>query len=138
MNYYQGSGRLIIRMKDAAYGSMGVIVRFEYEDNDEIVWSKYVMVEHHELTLQHDFEDDGVNVQIVKYNSGTSSETPVDDLEGYVLISRGPVVNTITVTTNGCGGNITTTSILLSALALIALVGVAFNKIHRKELGGND
>ena len=138
MNYYQGSGRLIIRMKDAAYGSMGVIVRFEYDDNDEIVWSKYVMVEHHELTLQHDFEDDGVNVQIVKYNSGTSSETPVDDLEGYVLISRGPVVNTITVTTNGCGGNITTTSILLSALALIALVGVAFNKIHRKELGGND
>ena len=125
-------------MKDAAYGSMGVIVRFEYDDNDEIVWSKYVMVEHHELTLQHDFEDDGVNVQIVKYNSGTSSETPVDDLEGYVLISRGPVVNTITVTTNGCGGNITTTSILLSALALIALVGVAFNKIRRKELGGND
>lgn len=139
MNYYQGSGRLIIRLKDAAYGSMGVIVRFEYDDNDNIIWSSYVMVEHHELSLQHDFEDDGVNVQVVKYNSSTSSETPVDDLEGYVLVSRGPVTDKITITVNGCAGNITTTSILLSALALIGLVGVAFNKIKRKEvLGGND
>ena len=139
MNYYQGSGRLIVRMKDAAYGNMGAIIRFEYDDDDNILWDKYVMVEHHELTLQHDFEDDGVNVQVVKYNNSTSTETPVDNLEGYILVSRGPVVDTKTVTVaTGCAGNITSTSILLSALALIALVGVTFNKIRRKELGGND
>ena len=138
MNYYQGSGRFIIRLKDAAYGSMGVIVRFETNDDDEIIWDKYVMVQHHELTLQNDFEDDGVNIQIVRYNSSTSSETNVD-LEGYIIVSRGPVQYQVTVTTGGCGGNIATTSILLSSLAFVAIIGVAISMIRKKKiLGGND
>lgn len=139
MNYYQGSGRLILRLKDAAYGTMGVIIRFEYDENDEIKWNKYVMVEHHELTLQHDFEDDGVNVEIVKYNSSTSTETPVGKLEGYTLISRGPVKDTIKTVVSGCSGNVTSSSIILSTLALITLAGVVINSIRRKKvLGGND
>ena len=144
MNKYQYSGRLVIKMKDAARGKMGVIVRFEtdevvdIDDYPEPNWENYVLVEHHAIDLPNDFEDDGVNIKVVRYDSSTQTETEVA-LEGYVLISRGPVAYTVTLTVNGCGGNIATTSILLSTLSLIAIAGIGLSLFNRKKvLGGND
>ena len=131
-------------MKDAARGKMGVIVRFEtdevvdIDDYPEPNWENYVLVEHHAIDLPNDFEDDGVNIKVVRYDSSTQTETEVA-LEGYVLISRGPVAYTVTLTVNGCGGNIATTSILLSTLSLIAIAGIGLSLFNRKKvLGGND
>ena len=61
MNKYQYSGRLVIKMKDAARGKMGVIVRFEtdevvdIDDYPEPNWENYVLVEHHAIDLPNDF-----------------------------------------------------------------------------------
>ena len=134
-NKSQGSGRLFIRLRDAAHGEMGVIVRFAYDDDDNILYNKYTLVEHYSLTRSNDFQDDGENIQVVNYNNITGVETPVV-LDGYVLVSRGAVA--YTVTTAGCGGNISTTSAIISILSLISIAGVAISLYRRKRLGGKN
>ena len=131
-NKSQGTGRLFIRLRDSAHGEMGVIVRFGYDDNDNIQWGKYTLVEHYSLTRSNDFQDDGESIQVVDYNNVTGAETPVV-LDGYVLVSRGAVQYTVSA---GCGGNIATTSMILSILSLISIAGVAISLYRRKRLGG--
>lgn len=136
MNEYQGSGRLFVKLTDAANGQMGIVVRFSTDNDNNILWNNYVMVQHHSLTYANDFEDDGVNITVVKYDSYTEVETEVE-LDGFVLTSRGPVNYGGTVTTRGCSGNITTTSIILCVTSLIAITCLVISK-KKKILGGKD
>ena len=139
-NHAQGSGRLYINLVDKAYGEMGVIVRFDYNEDDDVLWNKYTMVEHHSLMRANDFRDDGKNITIVRYNSTTRTETEVNNLEGDVIVSRGPIKYTTSVTKQGCGGNIYTSSVVLSTLALTITIGlvISVKARKRKMLGGND
>lgn len=132
MNYYQNSGRLFISLTDAAYGKMGVIVRFGKDNKNNIDFSKYVMVEHATITYTNDFEDNGKNVTVVTYDSESFVETPFI-INDFVLVSRGPV----SYPSGGCGGNIETTSTILCIVAALSLVAIFISKSNKK-LGGKN
>ena len=137
-NLYLDSGRLYIKLTDKAFGTNGIIVRFERNRDDSLNFSKYVMVQHHTLRYTNDFEDDGANIKLVTYNPNTGMDTPYT-ASGFVLISRGPVKypGYITVQT-GCAGNVATTSAILSAIALAGIIVLIIAKSKRKYLGGKD
>ena len=137
-NSYQGSGRLYIKLTDAAFGQMGCIVRFDYDDDMNVLYKKYVMVENHSLLFGNDFEDDGKNITLVTFDSTSSSETPVE-VEGPVIVSRGAYQGAGSQSVSfGCFGNIESTSIVLATISFIGIVGVALSLVRRKKLGGND
>lgn len=135
-NANQGSGRLYINLVDAARGQMGCIVRFDIDDNGGYNFSKYVMVEHYSLTRTNDFQDDGKNITIVEYNSKTYVETPIT-INDYVLVSRGAVK--YVQPSKGCSGNVATTSVTLTILATISILGLGIAALRRKrKLGGKN
>lgn len=140
MNEYQGSGRLFIKLTDAAYGQMGIVVRFEITDYDDDFLpiynlANYVMVQHHSLVYTNDFEDDGETVTLVNYDNDAYVETPVE-INDFVLISRGPV--NYGGATSGCAGNIVTTSATLSIIAALSFVALMIAKKRRNLLGGKN
>lgn len=138
-NYAQGSGRLFLKLMDRAYGEMGVIIRFGETEDGDYNFADYTLVEHHSLKLSNDFQYDGSTATVVNYNSSTGQETPVTDLEGSVLVSHGPVQEKQPETQKGCGGNVVTTSVTLSSVALVTILALAISKIKRKKvLGGKD
>ena len=132
INPVNDSGRLFIELKNKAYGSTGILVRFR-ETVSGIDFNTYSIVEHHSFILSNDFEDLGNEVIFYKVNGTQATRISVDD--GYLRIKRSKDFTTPQVTiTSGCGGNIATTSILLSALAgaFAILVMVA----RKKRKGG--
>lgn len=139
MNRYQGTGRLYIKLTDAAYGETGIVIRFavgidKVTFDEYYIFSDYVMVQNHALLYKHDFEDDGEKITVVEYDAANWSETPVT-LDGVTLISRGPVKDKATTIVSGCGGSVATTSIILSALALLGLSALLIAK-KKRILGG--
>ena len=145
-NIKLGSGRLYIQVEDAARGANGVIVRFARNANGEIIFNEadYTMVQNYQLTYSHDFSEDENGLKIYKYDSAKGENTEVK-LDGLVLVSHGPVVDEdtdITVIIPGtpaeakkCGGNILTTSIILSATAGLSFCLLLISK-KKKRKGG--
>ncbi|MCQ2802710.1 MAG: S8 family serine peptidase [Bacilli bacterium] len=140
MNYYRGSGSLYLKITDKAFGVTGCIVRFEVVGEDEDYnpiynLANYTMLQNPNITKSHDFIDLGNTVQLVK-NDG--QDTPVT-VDGPLVFSRGPLIHGgNTVTSKGCGGNILTTSITLSALSLTSIIAICIAKAFKKKkyLGG--
>lgn len=134
-NKVQQSGRLFIGLTDAAYGKTGVIVRFETLINEEFEveynLSKYTMVQHYSLTYANDINITDNGITVVNYDSARGIETTIS-LDGFVLVSNGPVNYG---STGGCGGNIVTTSIILSSVALFSAIAILISK-KKKKLGG--
>lgn len=126
------SGRLFIKFQNKAYGSTGVIVRFEKDDNDEPILNKYVIVEHYSLSFGNDFEDLGDSVNTVTVAGNQIRPFDVDE---YLRVKR--YNDPVPPSGGGCGGNITTTSILLASLAgALALILMLAKK--RRKLGGKE
>ena len=137
-NGYLGSGRLFIKLVDKAHGTMGVIARFEEDANFNPDMNSYTMVEHRDLTYAHDFEFDGLDYQVVYYNSVLDTNTPVE-LDGYVIFSRnGIVYEDYDEVISSCGGNFTATSVILASVSLAAIATLLIVRSKkRKQLGGN-
>ena len=134
-NEVYGSGRLFIELSNKAYGKVGAVIRFG-EDEEGIDFSDYTMVQHHEFTLGYDFEDLGTSVIYVIYDSvtWTISEVTVDE---YVRVRRSTDPKPASGSSNGCGGNIATTSALLATLAgALAIILIIAKK--RKLKGGKE
>lgn len=127
------SGRLFMELKNKAYGRTGILVRFEENDDGDLIYSQYTIAEHYSFIYSNDFEDLGNGIAC--YSVSGSSVTPysVDD---YVRVKRynDPVPAS---GGGGCGGNVSTTSILLASLAGALAILIAFAK-KRRKLGGKE
>ena len=135
----QGQGRLYIGLEDKAYGRMGVIVKFgEIESGDDVYtnFSDYTLLENHQLRLNNDYRVDDGEIKVVIYDEDSYTESPTT-VEGYVLYSHGAINYGTASNPMGCGGSIATTSIILTTLAFVSVIGVSFSLIRRKkQLGG--
>ena len=132
-NEVYGSGRLFIELQNKAYGSTGIIVRFGEKDG-EIDFNKYTIVEHYTFTLSNDFEDLGTSVHCVTYDSKTYNIKDYE-VDAYLRVKRDSD-KPITPATGGCGGNVATTSIVLSSLAGLLAVAIILSK--KRKLGGKE
>ena len=134
------SGRLYISLMDKAFGRTGVIVRFKYVfKTDTYDFDDYIMGQHAKLKANHDLIDRGLYISVIEV--GETGYVVVDDGDISKFTSfmkNNEVVEHIeykTVVTGGCGGNIATTSIILSTLSLSAIVLIAIAR-KKKKLGG--
>lgn len=144
MNAVIGSGRLFLKVSDAAYGSNGVLVRFARNSDGSIIFNEYeyTMVQNYQLTYAHDFDETENGLKIYKYDSAKATQEEVE-LDGLVLLSHGPVVDedtdidvTIeTIVNKKCGGNIMTTSIILSSVAGLSFCLLLISKKKRRKGG---
>ena len=134
MNEVYGSGRLYIELVDRAYGRTGALIRFKENSDGTVDLSKYTIVEHYSFTLGNDFEDLGNSVSYVTYDPKkmVNKEYTVDSA---VRVKRSSD-SSGSVASNGCGGNVATSSILLASLAGALAILLAITK-KRKALGGN-
>jgi hypothetical protein len=124
------SGRLYIELRNKAYGRTGIIVRFNENDDGELIYSQYSYVEHYSFIYSNDFEDLGNVVNYVTVDGSAVTPISVDD---YVRIKR--YDDPVPATGGGCGGNISTTSILLASLAGALAIIIAIAKSRRKSGG---
>ena len=145
MNDVTGTGRLYLSFVDKAFGKMGAIIRFPYnEDMDDLDWDhfSYLLAQHPKLEIKHDIMDHGKYVTVVTVNNEIGKMTEVDDQDivKFTEFVRDGVVldryDYIKVVTGGCGGSIATTSVILSSLALTAVVLLVLAK-KKKKIGGN-
>ena len=146
MNDVTGKGRLYLSFVDKSFGKMGVIIQFHYTDDfDDLDWDNftYLSAQHPKLEIKHDLIDYGTYVNLVVVNNTLGTQTLVTDEDlvkftEYVrdgeIIERFEYVKVVTKT--GCSGNIATTSVILSSLALATLVLIFVAK-KKKKLGGN-
>lgn len=134
-----GSGRLFVGMTDKAYGKMGCLIRFDYDEDKEIYdFNKYTLVEHHSFTMGNDFKDLGDGkYELYEYDSKTRKNTPIT-VTGFVIFSNGmvPYIHDEVITIKGCGGNILTTSILVSSIALAGALTLIIAKAKNKKTEG--
>ena len=144
-NLVLGSGRLFIQVTDAANGSNGVIVRFARNSDGSIIinGADYTMVQNYGITYAHDFSEENGKLTIYKYDSAMAKQVAVE-LDGLVLVSHGPVVEEDTDITiiipgtagsSSCGGNIETTSVILSVAAGLSFCLLLISK-KKKRKGG--
>ena len=145
------SGRLFIKLEDIAAGTNNAILRFDtakdasgnviYGEDDypEYNFSKYAAVQHRDLEITDDFEDLGNSVLLVKVDElGNLTPFTIDD---YVKVTRsGQSDYTVITTGGGCGGNVATTSVILSTVsfAFVSLILVAYIKNKKKKTGGQE
>ena len=132
-NEVYGSGRLFIELQNKAYGRTGIIVRFVEKDG-EINFDKYTIVEHYTFTLSNDFEDLGTSIHYVTYDSKTYNIKDYE-VDVYVRVKRYSDKPSGT-STGGCGGNVATTSIVLSSLAGLLAIAIILSK--KRKLGGKE
>jgi hypothetical protein len=127
------SGRLFMELKNKAYGRTGILVRFEENDDGDPIYSEYTIAEHYSFIYSNDFEDLGNGIAC--YSVSGSSVTPFD-VDDYVRVKRynDPIPAS---GGGGCGGNVSTTSILLASLAGALAILIAFAK-KRRKLGGKE
>ncbi len=131
MNEVYGSGRVYIELLNKAYGRTGAIIRFA-EGKDGTDYSKWVIAEHYSFKLANDFEDLGDSLEFVTYNASTYQNVVID-VDNYVKVKRYNDKKASS-SSNGCGGNIATTSILLSSLA--GLCALALLIARRRKING--
>ncbi len=139
-NYAQGNGRLYISMDDKAFGHNSCIIKFDENDDGDVLYNSYTLVQNPTLELNNDFVLQESGITLYKLNSTADVQTEIALPESPILISRGPVSYVTTVTVGGCGGNVVSNSIILSSLAFASLIGVAISLALRKKkkiLGGN-
>ena len=135
-----GTGRLFISLLDKGYGRDGCIVRFKYNvRQDKYIFNNYIMGQHPDLTLSHDLIDRGEEVAIIVV-TGTDyvEETNQDILKFTECVRNGEVIPHIAYepyVVGGCGGNVATTSVILSTLSLSAIILIAIAR-KKKKLGG--
>ena len=133
-NEVYGSGRLYIELSNRAYGRTGIIVRFDIKDDGELDLKKYVIAEHYTFNLSNDFEDLGTSLSFVTYNARTYQ---VEDyaVDAYVRVKRYNDKKA-SIAKTGCGGNIVTTSVVLSSLAGILALALIVGK--KRKIGGKE
>ncbi len=135
MNEEYGTGRLYLEMTDKAYGRTGAVVRFKMNPaDDSYIWDKYVIIEHPDFTIENDFEDLGTSIKFVKYNRIGEYNTQIS-VDQYVRVKRS---GSAAPAKGGCGGNIATTSVLLTSLAGAFIIAVMFARKKKKVLGGKE
>ena len=134
------TGRLYLTLVNKAFGSTGVVVRFKYDfKKDEYNFDSHIMAQHNKLTIAHDLIDRETYLAIVEVKNGQLKEVTDEDIVKFSICSRNNEiiehVEYIPVTTGGCGGNVVTTSVTLSAISLSAIVLIAIAR-KKKKLGG--
>ena len=136
-NYGLGEGRLFIKLTDIASAETGVIVKFTYSADGDPILTDYFMAQSHNITYAHDAQLIDGKVVFYLYDSETSTNTIVK-IPGFVLLSKGAVIDqtTVVVVGGGCGGNIAATSLILAAISLVGVVLLFINKKRKENLGG--
>ena len=134
-NMVYDSGRLFLELSNKAYGHTGVIVRFETDDNGDIDFSKYIIAEHYSFTYNNDFEDLGTSVICVTYNSKTYVNEDYE-VDAYLRVKRYSDPKPASSSSSGCGGNIASTSIILSSLTGLLALALILSK--KRKLGGKE
>ena len=132
MNRVWRSGRLFIELLNKAYGRTGILVRFEKDDDGNVILSRYIIAEHYSFILSNDFEDLGDSVDFYSVNGNQLKKYDVDD---YVRVKR--YNDPVPSGGGGCGGNVVTTSALLASLAGVLAILIAFTR-KRRKLGGKE
>ena len=147
MNEVTGVGRLYLSFVDKSFGQMGVVVKFPYnEDFNDLDWNNfsYLLAQHPKLEIKHDIIDHGKYVTVVTVNNTIGKMTEVDDpdivkftefVRDGVVLDRYDYIKVVTKT-GGCGGNIATTSVVLSSFALVTVILLVLAK-KKKKIGGN-
>lgn len=141
MNTQLGSGRLYIGLTDQARNKMGALVRFTHSVNGNKDNVTYQLIQHRELGLTYDFRFRGEDLIVTKYDSKRQRYDEVQ-LDGVIALLNGNYVVTSTEKTNTytvstCGGSVVTTSVVLTAIAGIAIVLVIATKNKKRKEGGN-
>ena len=137
INYaYDETGRLYIELSNKAYGRTGIIVRFEQDDDEVIDFKKWSLVEHYSFTLSNDFKISGNSVEYVTYNASTRQNTLIT-VDAYARVKTyKDKVSSSSSSSTGCGGNIATTSVILSSLAGLLALALILGK--KRKLGGKE
>ncbi len=131
VNPLVGTGRVYLEMSDKAGAKVGAVLRFEENPNKEYGYNfaKFTVVQGSELTIRHDFQDNGNSITYFFVNGTAVTE--------YVPTGKIKVLRDtdLKAAKNGCGGNIATASIILASLSAI---GIALLLINKKKhfLGG--
>ena len=134
------TGRLYLTMVNKAFGSTGVVVRFKYNFKQDVYnFDSHIMAQHNKLTIAHDLIDRDTYLSIIEVRNGQYKEVTDEDIVKFSICSRNNTiiehVEYVPVTTGGCGGNIATTSIVISTLSLSAIVLLTIAR-KKKKLGG--
>ena len=137
MNTQLGRGRLFIGLTDQARNSMGALVTFDHNKEGLTDNVTFQLIQHPDLTLSHDFRFRGDDLIVTKYDAKRNKYDNVD-LDGVIALINGDykvisTEKTRTVVVNVCGGNVATTSVVLTAIAGIAIVLVVAGTKRRKE-----
>ena len=152
LNRENGTGRLFIGMTDRSYGYTGAIIKFNKKDKDakdhydaDVIrnnryiplFNNYTIAESPIFELRHDLEDLGSQINFFTLDARGNPSMYYPD--GYVKITRFPErkSNGGSSSNSGCGGNILTTSITLSALAGVLAISLIIAKKKRK-FGGQE
>ena len=132
VNPLLGTGRVYLEMTDKAGAKVGAILRFEENPDKEYGYNfaKFTVVQGSELTLRHDFQDNGNSITYF-FVDGTSVKeyTPT----GSIRVLRDTDLRK--AAKSGCGGNIATASIVLVGLSVIGIALLLLNK-KKHFLGG--
>ncbi len=159
LNRENGTGRLFLGMTDKAYGYTGAIIKFNKKDKDYKehypkpdpesgeedvaslyryipLFNNYTIVEHHSFELRYDIEDLGNQINYYTLDAkGTPTQIVMTD---YVKVTKFPAQKgggSTPSSSGGCGGNIVTTSVTLSALAGVLAISLFIAK-KKKKIGG--
>lgn len=133
-NYVYDNGRLFIELSNKAYGRTGIIVKFDETDEGEIDFKKYIIVEHYSFILSNDFDFNSPST-LVTYDSSTRQNKEYAG-DAYVRVKRYNDRKASAGSSTGCGGNITTTSVVLSSLAGLLALALILGK--KKRIGGKE
>ena len=158
LNRENGTGRLFLGMTDKAYGYTGAIIKFNKKDKDYKehypkpsaesgeedvaslyryipLFNNYTIVENYKFELRYDIEDLGNQINYYTLDAkGTPTKIEITD---YVKVTKYPASKPSSggSSSQGCGGNIVTTSVTLSALAGVLAISLFIAK-KRKKIGG--
>ena len=140
-------GRLFVTMTDKAFGKNNAIIKFQakagavYDDDfNPIVdyfYNNYTIVQARSLKFSYDFEVVNNMVHMVEVDE-YGNVNPISIDEHLYIHQSSDEPYSYTVTTGGCGGNVSTTSIVLTALSstFILLLAAVMIKNKKKRFGG--
>ena len=148
LNRDNQTGRLFLGMTDRAYGYTGAVIKFNNKDSDAVdhygpqfvaknryipLFDNYTIVEHHTFDYSVDIIDDGENIKYYVLDS-KGAPTEMENAPGDVNVTRFPVPEPKPTPkpSSGCGGNIVTTSVTISALAGVLAISLFIAKKRKK------
>ena len=127
-----GQTRLFIGGYDYAHGYMGALVHFKDNNN----YSGYILVQSNELSVSNDFVINGSNIEFFHIYPN-KDEVKIDIVNYSISKTYVDTTDPVPPTPSGCGGNIITSSVLLSTVGLsgvvLVFISLFLNKKYKKE-----